>query len=325
MFKQIKSISKKKDVGVVISFLEIYMDQVRDLGQAYLEENTNYMNQALEIHEDLNGEVYVKDLSQIPVTSADEVLAVIRKGASLRETHETEMNTISSRSHTIVTITVAQKNKDEEDNTTISGMLNLVDLAGSERVEKSGAEGIRFDEAVNINSSLTALGKVVLRFGTKAPHIPYRDSKLTRILQNSLGGNSWTTLLATMNPSPAHYDECVETLQFASRCMFVGNKPRINYLDDENMTVAQQEARINQLQSEVTEIKMKLEASKGTADNAIQKIMQQMGLGSLDVTRLLASPQSKEMERVQKQQEIVANVEKLELKNRALGMHAEEQ
>ena len=204
-------------------------------------------------------------------------------------------------------------------------MLNLVDLAGSERVEKSGSEGQRFEEAVNINSSLTALGKVVLKFGTQASHVPYRDSKLTRILQNSLGGNSWTTLLATMNPSQMYYDECVETLQFASRCMFVGNKPRINYLEIEEMTEAQQEARIKQLEAEVTEVKVKLDASKGIMDTRMNQLLTGMGLHGLDVDKLLSAPNSKEMERVQKQKDTIAEVERMDIKNRALEVTAEEE
>ena len=196
------------------------------------------------------------------------------------------MNPISSRSHTIVSITVTQKNRGEDDSTTISGILNLLDLAGSERVA-STAERTRFDEAVNIKSSLTALGKVVIKFGMKAPQVPYRDSKLTRILQNSLGGNSWTTLLATMNPSQAYYDESVNTLLFASRCMFIDSKPRIAYLDFDNMTEEQQEARIRSLEAEVNEVKFQLDAASGITDTKIGHLLTAMGLHGLDFLKLL--------------------------------------
>lgn len=173
----------------------------------------------LEIHEDGEGNVFVKDLSLIPVTCVSEALNVLNKGINLRATHETKMNQVSSRSHTVFTITVMQKNPITGE--TISGTLHLVDLAGSERLKKSESQGIRLREvrqqgdsafcqslkstashlcvfflsldvyicqAVHINSSLTALGKVViaLESATEKTHIPYRDSKLTRILQNRL-------------------------------------------------------------------------------------------------------------------------------------------
>lgn len=113
-------------------------------------------------------------------------------------------------------------------------MLNLVDLAGSERLNKSQSQGIRLKEMLHINTSLTALGKVVMALDPNAEssHIPYRDTKLTRILQNSLGGNSYTSVLAAIHPIPYHYDECLSTLQFANRCRNVMNNPRVNYLGD---------------------------------------------------------------------------------------------
>jgi Kinesin motor domain len=113
-------------------------------------------------------------------------------------------------------------------------MMNLVDLAGSERLKKSESQGIRLKEALHINTSLSALGKVIMSLDPSAEstHIPYRDAKLTRILQNSLGGNAYTVVLAAIHPHASHYDECLSTLQFANRCRYVRNNPRVNYTDD---------------------------------------------------------------------------------------------
>lgn len=143
---------------------------------------------------------------------------MINMGTALRQTHETALNANSSRSHTVFTINVVQKDRRMPDAEVCSGVVHLVDLAGSERIARSKSEGKRFQEAVLINSSLSALGQVVLALandGRAMNHIPYRNSKLTRLLQNSLGGNTFTTLLATLNPSAENYEECLNTLQFA--------------------------------------------------------------------------------------------------------------
>eukprot|EP01035_Chromulina_nebulosa_P018244 gene18244-23917_t len=259
MFECLRSQSTKYEVAMVCSFLEIYNDQIRDLGKAYLaamgvdisnpttlNEKTSdiveklankrgnsyfaplfqrdravaassaeimpglkevydgYNTMNYDIREDSEGNVFVKDLSLIPVTTMEEVMTVISMGLRVRATHETKMNQTSSRSHTIFTINVIQR--DKLTGQAISGMLNLVDLAGSERLKKSESQGVRLKEALHINSSLTSLGKVIMALdptNTDMPHIPYRESKLTRILQNSLGGNSYTTVLATIQPLPA--------------------------------------------------------------------------------------------------------------------------
>jgi hypothetical protein len=116
--------------------------------------------------------------------------------------------------------------KDKESGSSITGMLNLVDLAGSERLKKSESVGVRLKETLHINTSLTALGKVIVALDPtqESAHVPFRDSKLTRVLQNSLGGNSYTTVLAAIHPHSMYYEECLSTLQFANRCRSVSNK-----------------------------------------------------------------------------------------------------
>ncbi|CAM9801550.1 unnamed protein product, partial [Choristocarpus tenellus] len=224
----------------------------------------------LKIHEDVQGNVFVKarakrkkikyDLSLIPVTTLEEVLDIINLGLKLRATHETRMNQARRRkfirSHTVFTVTVVQRDPITDE--AITGMLNLVDLAGSERLKKSASEGQRRKEALHINSSLTALGKVVMALDPSAgqTHIPYRDSKLTRLLQNSLGGNSFTVVLATVHPISRFAEECLSTLQFANRCRSVQNQPRVNKLDPVGgggggFTGVEKERKLKKMQDEI--------------------------------------------------------------------------
>eukprot|EP00817_Percolomonadidae_sp_ATCC50343_P005622 CAMPEP_0117425570 /NCGR_PEP_ID=MMETSP0758-20121206/5825_1 /TAXON_ID=63605 /ORGANISM="Percolomonas cosmopolitus, Strain AE-1 (ATCC 50343)" /LENGTH=636 /DNA_ID=CAMNT_0005210153 /DNA_START=703 /DNA_END=2610 /DNA_ORIENTATION=+ len=167
------------------------------------------------------------------------------------------MNEYSSRSHTVFTIQVFRKAKNPLDPGTAitQGSLNLIDLAGSERLKKSQSEHQRMKEAVSINSSLSALGNVILGLHNNSSHVPYRDSKLTRILQTYLGGNAYTTLLATLDPKVANYDENLATLQFAFRCKNVRNQPTITYVDT---TSAAKDKRIKQLEAEVARLKKEL-------------------------------------------------------------------
>ncbi|ORZ00324.1 P-loop containing nucleoside triphosphate hydrolase protein [Syncephalastrum racemosum] len=204
---------------VKVSYMEIYMEKVRDL--------LNPSHDNLPIHEDKVKGVYVKGVLEVYVSSTEEVYEVMRRGGNNRVVAYTNMNAESSRSHSIVLITITQKNLDT--GAAKSGKLYLVDLAGSEKVGKTGASGQTLEEAKKINKSLTALGMVInaLTDG-KSSHIPYRDSKLTRILQESLGGNSRTTLIINCSPSSYNEAETVSTLRFGVRAKTIKNKAKVN-------------------------------------------------------------------------------------------------
>ncbi|KAF2458606.1 kinesin [Lineolata rhizophorae] len=204
---------------VRVSYMEIYMERIRDL---LAPQNDN-----LPVHEEKNRGVYVKGLLEIYVSSVQEVYEVMRRGGMARAVAATNMNQESSRSHSIFVITVTQKNV--ETGSAKSGQLFLVDLAGSEKVGKTGASGQTLEEAKKINKSLSALGMVInsLTDG-KSTHIPYRDSKLTRILQESLGGNSRTTLIINCSPSSYNDAETVSTLRFGVRAKAIKNKAKVN-------------------------------------------------------------------------------------------------
>ncbi|KAI4138892.1 MAG: hypothetical protein LQ341_004463 [Variospora aurantia] len=219
MFESILRSPGNIEYTVRVSYMEIYMERIRDL---LVPQNDN-----LPVHEEKTRGVYVKGLLEIYVSSVQEVYEVMRRGGAARATAATNMNQESSRSHSIFVITITQKNV--ESGSAKSGQLFLVDLAGSEKVGKTGATGQTLEEAKKINKSLSALGMVInsLTDG-KSTHIPYRDSKLTRILQESLGGNSRTTLIVNCSPSSYNDAETISTLRFGVRAKAIKNKAKIN-------------------------------------------------------------------------------------------------
>lgn len=219
IFASIMTSPSTIEYTVRVSYMEIYMERIRDLLQP--------VNDNLPIHEEKNRGVYVKGLLEIYVSTVQEVYEVMRRGGAARAVAATNMNQESSRSHSIFVITVTQKNV--ETGSAKSGQLFLVDLAGSEKVGKTGASGQTLEEAKKINKSLSALGMVInaLTDG-KSSHIPYRDSKLTRILQESLGGNSRTSLIINCSPSSYNDVETLGTLRFGTRAKSIKNKAKVN-------------------------------------------------------------------------------------------------
>ncbi|XP_036725910.1 kinesin-like protein KIF17 isoform X1 [Balaenoptera musculus] len=205
------------------SYLEIYNEDVRDL----LGTDTK---QKLELKEHPEKGAYVKGLSMHTVHSVAQCERVMETGWKNRSVGYTLMNKDSSRSHSIFTISIEIYAVDERGKDHLrAGKLNLVDLAGSERQSKTGATGERLKEATKINLSLSALGNVISALvDGRCKHIPYRDSKLTRLLQDSLGGNTKTLMVACLSPADNNYDETLSTLRYANRAKNIKNKPRIN-------------------------------------------------------------------------------------------------
>ena len=239
IFASILSSPGNIEYTVRVSYMEIYMERIRDLLQP--------QNDNLPVHEEKSRGVYVKGLLEIYVSSVQEVYEVMRRGGAARATAATNMNQESSRSHSIFVVTITQKNV--ETGSAKSGQLFLVDLAGSEKVGKTGASGQTLEEAKKINKSLSALGMVInsLTDG-KSTHIPYRDSKLTRILQESLGGNSRTTLIINCSPSSYNGEETLGTLRFGVRAKAIKNKAKINA----ELSPAELKQLLKKAQSQVT-------------------------------------------------------------------------
>nr|XP_046219061.1 kinesin heavy chain [Oncorhynchus gorbuscha] len=219
IFDHIYSMDENLEFHIKVSYFEIYLDKIRDLLDV---SKTN-----LAVHEDKNKVPYVKGCTERFVSSPEEVMDVVDEGKSNRHVAVTNMNEHSSRSHSIFLINIKQENVETE--LKLSGKLYLVDLAGSEKVSKTGAEGSVLDEAKNINKSLSALGNVIsaLAEGTKT-HVPYRDSKMTRILQDSLGGNCRTTIIICASPSVYNEAETKSTLMFGQRAKTIKNTVSVN-------------------------------------------------------------------------------------------------
>ncbi|CAH0387740.1 unnamed protein product [Bemisia tabaci] len=226
-----EAISLVEDIKylVLVSYLEIYNEEIRDL----LSEDKK---KKLELKENPERGVYVCDLSHHAVHDVSECRRLMATGQQNRSTGSTLMNSDSSRSHSIFTVAVEMmpirqclQTMSMSHCSIRRGKLSLVDLAGSERQAKTGATGDRLKEATKINLSLSALGNVISALvDGKAKHIPYRDSKLTRLLQDSLGGNTKTLMLACLAPSDYNYDETLSTLRYANRAKNIHNKPHIN-------------------------------------------------------------------------------------------------
>ena len=231
-----KHIYKNEDTDFMIkvSMIEIYQEKIRDLF------DVSRVN--LNIREDSIKGIYVDGASERYVGCPNDVLALLEIGSANRAQAATNMNEHSSRSHSIFILTINQTNKKE--GFSKIGKLYLVDLAGSEKISKTGATGHTLEEAKIINKSLTTLGRVINNLTDgKSTHIPYRESKLTRVLQESLGGNSKTCLIITCSPSIYNESESLSTLRFGERAKKIKNKPKIN----KEITVAELQKLVTQL------------------------------------------------------------------------------
>nr|XP_012420726.1 PREDICTED: kinesin-like protein KIF3B isoform X2 [Odobenus rosmarus divergens] len=238
--------SQNQQYLVRASYLEIYQEEIRDL-------LSKDQTKRLELKERPDTGVYVKDLSSFVTKSVKEIEHVMNVGNQNRSVGATNMNEHSSRSHAIFVITIecSEVGLDGENHIRV-GKLNLVDLAGSERQAKTGAQGERLKEATKINLSLSALGNVISALvDGKSTHIPYRDSKLTRLLQDSLGGNAKTVMVANVGPASYNVEETLTTLRYANRAKNIKNKPRVN--EDPK------DALLREFQEEIARLKAQLE------------------------------------------------------------------
>ncbi|XP_016138403.1 kinesin-like protein KIF3C [Sinocyclocheilus grahami] len=238
--------SQNQQYLVRASYLEIYQEEIRDL-------LTKDHSKKLELKESADSGVYIKDLSSFVTKNVKEIEHVMNVGNQTRSVGFTNMNEHSSRSHAIFIITVecSQLGPDGQNHIRV-GKLNLVDLAGSERQTKTGVQGERLKEATKINLSLSALGNVISALvDGRSSHVPYRDSKLTRLLQDSLGGNAKTIMVATLGPASYNYEETLTTLRYANRAKNIKNKPRVN--EDPK------DALLREFQEEIARLKAQLD------------------------------------------------------------------
>ncbi|XP_034384090.1 centromere-associated protein E isoform X1 [Cyclopterus lumpus] len=255
----------KKEFLLRVSYMEIYNETVSDLLV------DSWKRKPLEVRETINKNIFVADLTEELVTSSTQALAWIRKGEKNRRYGKTKMNERSSRSHTIFRMILESRESSENaegenaDGAIIVSHLNLVDLAGSERTSQTGADGTRFKEGCNINRSLFTLSQVIKKLTDESQKgfTNYRDSKLTRILQNSLGGNAKTVIICTI--TPVALDETLSTLQFASTAKKMKNDPHVTEVSDDG-------ALLKRYRNEIVDLKRRLtEVSSVTQTTATEK------------------------------------------------------
>ncbi len=239
IFDCISQSSQTVEFTVKAAMLEIYNEHIRDL----LDPSKDNLN----VHEDKQKGIYVESLTEVSMGNEFDVYELMKTGNGNRAIAETKMNAQSSRSHSIFVLTLTMN--DSENFTCKTGKLYLVDLAGSEIISKTGASGQTLEEAKGINKSLTMLGRVITALTDgKSSHIPYRDSKLTRILQDSLGGNSKTCLIITASPSMYNAAETLSTCRFGVRAKSIKNNAKVN----KQVTLAELKAVITKLEKELS-------------------------------------------------------------------------
>lgn len=256
LFNKIETLKHQTEFQLHVSFIEILREEVRDLLDSASESKSVVANghagkvavpgkSPIQIREASNGVITLAGSTEVAVSTLQEMAACLEQGSLCRATGSTNMNNQSSRSHAIFTITLEQMRKlhsvspvndtPDEDmgEEYFCAKLHLVDLAGSERAKRTGTDGLRLKEGIHINKGLLALGNVISALGDEKKrkegmHVPYRDSKLTRLLQDSLGGNSKTVMIACISPADINAEETLNTLKYANRARNIQNKPVAN-------------------------------------------------------------------------------------------------
>jgi len=258
LFERIDELQSEKVTEITLSYLEIYNETIRDL----LVPGTPLSKQGLMLREDANHTVSVAGLSSHRPQNVDEVMEMITRGNEARTQSPTDANATSSRSHAVLQINISQRDRDAAvTEPTTMASLSIIDLAGSERASATNNRGARLLEGANINKSLLALGSCInaLCDQFKKNHIPYRNSKLTRLLKFSLGGNCKTVMIVCVSPSSVHFDETQNTLRYANRAKNIQTKVVRNvynvdrHVKDYLKKIDEQMARINELQAQQKE------------------------------------------------------------------------
>ena len=259
IFGFIKTEGESRKFFLRCSFVEIYNEEVRDL--------LGNKDKKLDIREDPKKGTFLKDLTYVTIKNPADIDKSLDTGNKNRHVGATSMNDQSSRSHSLFTVYLEIEEKGENNNSRIkSGKLNLVDLAGSERVGKTNATGQTFDEGKKINLSLTALGSVIDALSQNRKYIPYKDSKLTRLLADSLGGNTKTVMFANISPASYNYDETLGTLRYASRAKLIKNAPVVN--EDPK------DALLRKYEEEIKALKEKL-ANGGNINDILEEVSEE--------------------------------------------------
>ncbi|RVD81701.1 uncharacterized protein DFL_009552 [Arthrobotrys flagrans] len=279
---QRQTTSQDRPWSMKATYVEIYNEQLRDL---LLPDGTNTgERRQVNIREDTKGRILLTGLQEMPIENVDDLLAALNFGSSIRQTDSTAINAKSSRSHAVFSINLVQRKprstlgRDAKEKRysapadilasgsdgfiTVDSKLHFVDLAGSERLKNTGALGDRAKEGISINAGLASLGKVISQLSSRQPgsHVSYRDSKLTRLLQDSLGGNAYTYMVACVNPAEFHLSETLNTVQYAQRARAIQSKPQIQEVSvDGDMR-----ALVERLRAEIAFLRDQVRNSEGS-------------------------------------------------------------
>ncbi|XP_055382078.1 kinesin-like protein KIF21A isoform X2 [Condylostylus longicornis] len=276
--------------SVGVQFMELYNEDIIDLLDPYNK------GRVFKIHEDPSGGISVAGATIKPINGPQDALKCLQQGALARTTASTQMNEQSSRSHALFTILIRRQRVmsveecglPEGDLETLTSKFHFVDLAGSERLKRTGATGERAREGISINCGLLALGNVISALGDKSKrstHVPYRDSKLTRLLQDSLGGNSQTLMIACVSPSDRDFMETLNTLKYANRARNIKNKVQLNQ-DQSSRTIAQLRREIHALQLELLDYKQGKRGIDADGNPSISDTFQENAMLLADNKRL---------------------------------------
>ncbi|TLS25737.1 hypothetical protein PpBr36_07008 [Pyricularia pennisetigena] len=269
----IPSRNGEKNWSLKATYVEIYNEQLRDL---LVPENIpTHERSAVTIREDVKGNIILTGLRQVEINSVEDLMNALTVGSALRQTDATAINARSSRSHAVFSLNLVQRNKKStpaaekrmsmpvesgnETFVTTDSKLHFVDLAGSERLKNTGAQGERAKEGISINAGLAALGKVISQLSSRqaGAHVSYRDSRLTRLLQDSLGGNAITYMIACVTPAEFHLSETLNTVQYAQRARAIQSKPRIQQVEE-----GDKQAIIDRLKAEVAFLRDQIRSSE---------------------------------------------------------------
>lgn len=257
IFEDVLKADANIEFNITVAYFEIYQEKIRDL--------LNTAQDNMMVREHPQKGIWVDGATEASVVSPDEVYGVMQQGAGNRATASTNMNDRSSRSHSLFLLTVSQTNL--VDLSKKSGKLYLVDLAGSEKAGKTGVTGAKMDEAKMINKSLTALGLVITKLTKGEEHIPYRDSKLTRVLTESLGGNAKTSLIIAVSPATYNEAETKGTLEFGVRAKMIKNKPKVN----REQSIPELKALVAKLENTIATQKKRIRTLEACiADNGLE-------------------------------------------------------
>ena len=278
-FQNYSKVNDDKPWQMSATYVEIYNEQLRDL---LLPESTPVQDRSnVSIREDIKGRILLTGLQSIPINSIDDLLAALNHGSTIRQTDSTAINAKSSRSHAIFSLSLVQRKSSSslmstkekrrsvpvetlvsnDSFITTESKLHFVDLAGSERLKNTGASGDRAKEGISINSGLASLGKVISQLSSRhsGSHVSYRDSRLTRLLQDSLGGNAITYMIACVTPAEFHLSETLNTVQYAQRARAIQSKPQIQQVSDDG----DKQAMIDRLRAEVAFLRQQIRSTEG--------------------------------------------------------------